>query len=169
MSASAETVDLHDLDIAGGDVDHRDESGNERDLESGSVPLHDQPVLGRAVGHVDDFSPTGANLEPDQVAWPILALVQLASPGDEDLGSSDRLGSGSVGDAVEGQLRAFLALTERPNTMRCVSDVDSRAGLEVNEIGVVRVEPDVTIEPVGLPQPPDADAGRLSRETRPQL
>jgi hypothetical protein len=169
MSASAETVDLNDLDVAGGDVDHRHESGNERDLESGSVPLHDQPVLGRAMGHVDHFSPAGANLEPDQVAWPILALVQLASSSDEDLGAPDRLGSGSVGDAVEGQLRALLALTERPHTMRCVSDVDGGAGLEVNEIGMVRVEPDVTIEPVGLSQPPDTDPGRLSRGTRPQL
>ena len=159
MSASAETLDLHDLDIAAGDIDHRHEGGNEWDLESVPVPLHDEPVLSRAVGHVDDLAPTGANLQPDQIARPVLTLFEIASSGDEDLGASDRLGSDPVGDAVEGDLWAFLALTEVSDAQRRLSDEDLRSGLEVDEVGLVRVEPDVPIEPVGLSQPPDTDPG----------
>lgn len=164
LRVGKEAVDDDDLHEPGLEVDDRNQICDERHLEGRAVPLDHETGLGRPVLDTDHDTANGTHLATDEVFGPILPLVELSGCGDEDVLIADRLGAFTSLDAFECHLPPFVATAQSADGQSGTGDIDLRAGLEVNEIGLVDIEADVSVETVGAAQTGDPDW--ISRRTQ---
>lgn len=152
--------------MAAGDIYHRNQLVDERDLEGGSRSLDHEPVLRRPMFHGDHHSTTGTHFQAHQVVGPVLVLRQVSSLGDEDIVSPERLDLIARCQSDEGDLLAFLAPPDRTHGETLTPDLDDAVGLDMDEVFVLDVDADEPVEPIGLSESADDDAPRCTLTRR---
>jgi len=166
ISQCAETFDLDDLDEALLEIHDRHELFDKRHFEAELPSLDDQAILGSSVSDRHHLTPTWPHLQPDQILWPELPFLELATSSRIHFLAPEPFGAGPVGDPFKCHLGAFLPLTQGADDERTIINEDRRLRFEVGQILRLGVDTEETIQAVGFPQSPDQHTGMISRGTR---
>ena len=104
------------------------------------------------------------DLQADEVFGPELAFLQFSSCADEHVSVADRLGGTAIVDPFERDLPTLVGAPEGTDHERLVTELDLGTDLEVDQVGLVYIEAEKTVESMGAAQPGDPDG--ISRRTQ---
>lgn len=140
--------------------------GDKRNLETPTRCVDDKPVLGATSDQIGDVTHSIAgivpHLETDKLIGPILLGTQFTALGGNHVVTPDRFSGNPCIDAYEFEMMAAIGTANRSHFKLSALDEYRFAWFEMDQVILVHVEADVSVEAVGPTQAPDDETG-LSR------
>ena len=160
------TLDRRNHDESAGDINRRHQRRHKRNLETPARRFHDEPVLGTTgdqIGNLTHSIAVGVSgHESDEVFGPVLVFAQFTTLSGHHVVAPDRLSGNSRVDTGEFEMMTGIGTPNRNYFELAAIDENRFAWFEMNEVILVHIEADVSVETVGATQAPDDETG-LSR------
>jgi hypothetical protein len=149
-----------------GHVDFRHQRGDEGNLKTPISCVDHKPILG-PTGYQSGYlayvtAVRVSHLETDEVLGPILILTQFPALGCDHVIAPDRFSGHPRIDACEFEMMTAICAANRSDFESSAIDEYRLAWFEMNEVILVHIEANVSVEAVGATQAPNDKTG-LSR------